>query len=96
MSAAQQPLSEDDLIDHRMVRMRGLYAKEGDWVTCEEGHQIAQFARDVPVGSMFQGDELHNWKQTEPKRGQLAQPCEHCGRPWFAGMQFHFSDGWRV
>lgn len=83
-------------IDPRIVTMRHLYAKKGDVVTCERGHHIVTFSRDVRWGEMFDPKALVDWQQPEPKIGEIAPRCVQCGAMWCAGNQYHFEDGWRV
>ena len=59
-----------------------LYAKEGERVTCEDGHHICTLAADIPLYST--GALKADWHQPEPKIGD--QPvCKICGKMWFAG-----------
>lgn len=72
------------------------YAAKGEKVTCENGHEICTFSRDVSWGDFFTPGDLTDWKQKEPEIGDLdPQRCESCGKPWSDAMRFHFADGWR-
>ncbi len=78
----------------RYVSVR--YAKAGDVVTCENGHAICSFVRDVDVGEAFDAAAVDGWTQPEPKIGDIVSPCAKCGARWFKGVYFHFEDGWRI
>lgn len=80
----------------KFKRVSGLYASCGDHVTCENGHLICEFVRDVYVGEMFDPHALGNWQQREPAIGTLIQPCEACNARWYKGTYFHLEDGWRI
>ena len=80
----------------RHVEASPLYAKEGEWVTCENGHRIAMFSRDVRWGEMFDPLALRDWQQPEPAIGSYPMRCDRCGAEWSTGIQYHFSNGWRV
>jgi hypothetical protein len=73
-----------------------IYASKGDQVTCENGHVVCEFGRNVAAGEPFDPSALVNWIQKTPKRGQQTAPCEQCGARWYKGSLFHFSDGWRI
>jgi hypothetical protein len=87
---------EYQMLDHRAVMARPLYASQGEWVTCENGHKIVQFARDVKHGEMFDPAALVNWQQYQPEIGQIVCACSECQARFFLDMRFHFDDGWHV
>jgi hypothetical protein len=72
------------------------YAKAGDTVTCENGHIICTFKRNVIVGEEFDSSALGEWTQPQPQLGAIDVPCSTCGARWFKGPYFHFTDGWRI
>lgn len=82
-----------------------LFARNGEWVTCANGHRICQFTRDVVVGEMFDPAAMGNWQRQVPRRGTMhydALCTVHepgaalpCGAEWFHGTSYHFADGWR-
>jgi hypothetical protein len=74
----------------------GTYAKKGDAVTCERGHHICTFQRDVAVSDPFDSTVLGDWRQPEPKKGTVYQPCMICGARWYKGVYLHFPGGWRI
>lgn len=76
----------------------GTYARKGDWVTCENGHIICVFNRNVIIGGAFDGAALEMWQQREPTIGQADMPvCAVCQAPFVRNLnEFHFYDGWRV
>lgn len=75
-----------------------IYARKGEWVTCEQGHKLGRFTRDMLVGDDISADLL-----TAPiiaPDGEPSGPCA-CGA-WFAfttrgsdDIWFHFEAGWR-
>ncbi len=72
------------------------YARAADAITCENGHRICVFQRDVRVSEPFDGTALGAWTQPEPKIGAIKSACATCGARWFKGSYFHFEDGWRI
>lgn len=75
-----------------------LYAKGGEWITCEGGHRVARFACDVAVGQMQDlSQQLIEWQQTQPEIGSpLPARCETCGSVYAQGPGlFHMERGWR-
>ncbi len=74
-----------------------VYARAGEWVTCEKGHTVCAFAETVHVGQMQDvGRHFTYWCQEPPMLGQLPIPgCQICGAAWTNGMSYHFDDGWR-
>jgi hypothetical protein len=63
-----------------------MYAKQGERITCENGHLICVVARDIEVGQMPErGKDLKDWQQPEPDVGTLAKDikCAQCGAEWF-------------
>jgi hypothetical protein len=75
-----------------------IYARKDEWVTCENGHRLGRFTRDMSVGDGITSDLL-----TAPviaPEGEVVGPCA-CGA-WFAfttkdsdDVWFHFEEGWR-
>lgn len=82
----------------KYVEVGGIYAKQGDWVTCESGHFIAMFNRIVRCGDAFDPLCIVSWRQPEPKVGGPMPVCEHCGGYFVrgSGSEFHFPNGWRT
>lgn len=75
-----------------------VYAHEGEWVTCTNGHQITRFARSVRSGDPSDPRVLADWQQEPVKVGTPfdAIGCAKCGASFVKDhMIFHFSDGWR-
>ena len=77
-----------------------IYARRGEWVTCEGGHKICRFRRDVRWFETFEGQAVGDWQQPEPAVGTQHCPCTKCGASWFqanlrSGTIYHFRDGWR-
>ena len=73
------------------------YALAGEIVTCENGHPICEFTDHVCVGESFRSRDLTNWRQEEPKVGQVPIPrCAVCGARFvLGGNVFHIGDSWR-
>jgi hypothetical protein len=74
------------------------YAREGEVVTCENGHPICEFIQTVYVGDTQDPEnQLGFWHQPKPEVGQNPVPrCSKCGGRWYiAGGIMHFKDGWR-
>lgn len=81
----------------RYIDPGGIYARAGEWVTCESGHVICMFARKVALGDTFDESALQHWTQEAPKLGQMRVPgCDICGAEFARGPSFHFYDGWRT
>ena len=80
-----------------------IYAEEGQWITCENGHPIARYCRTVKFGDAFLPDQhLIDWQQPMPETGvDLPLTCRQCGAPWakqISGVKcaHHFEgEGWR-
>lgn len=77
-----------------------LFAKSGEWVTCENGHRICRVARDIQQGELMQPEnKLVEWQQPKPVSGQRSEQirCGLCGAKWFGSHlgKLHFEDGWR-
>ena len=77
---------------------RRCYAFAGETVTCENGHPICDFARDVVYGTMQDTkSDFGNWRQPAPQVGDFPIPgCAVCGAPFADGMVYHVGDSWRV
>jgi hypothetical protein len=77
-----------------------IYATKGEWITCRQGHRIAQFNETVKVGDI-QTDHPNaiRYLFTPPGLGDSFQHiiCPMCGDRWcWHGGVFHFEkDGWR-
>lgn len=76
-----------------------VFAKKGEPVTCENGHIICTFSRNVAVADDFIPTHLYTWTQPEPQRGDSGPVCAQCGALFWhgagGGQHFHFADGWR-
>ena len=67
-----------------------IFAKAGEWVTCENGHRICQIARDLIKNEMMDPPrDFANWQQSEPALGTPADAilCADCGAHWFNNGQ---------
>jgi hypothetical protein len=74
------------------------YAREGEVVTCENGHPVCEFVQTVFMGDMQDlENQLGFWHQPKPEVGQLEIPrCAKCnGRFYISGGIMHLKDGWR-
>lgn len=65
-------------------RPPGVYAMKGERVTCERGHLVAVFKRDVMVGEMARPDQLQWAFGDQPREGDTIKPCR-CGSAVFGG-----------
>jgi hypothetical protein len=75
------------------------YARAGEVVVCENGHEITTIARDVLVGVPVDLErDFRDWQQPQPVLGQRSLPlCIQCGgtfTDWF-GATWRFEDGLR-
>lgn len=80
--------------------MSRIFAKQGEWVTCEKGHPICVAIKNINEADIFIPTHLAAWQQPEPKRGDAKPVCAKCGAPFWhgyeGGQHFHFKDGWRT
>jgi hypothetical protein len=78
------------------VKKSRVFAHRGEIVTCEGGHEIAYFNREVMYGETWDDTALVGWgpRNTKPERGTISQPCL-CGKDYFRGTHLHFHEGWR-
>jgi hypothetical protein len=75
-----------------------IYAEKGDVVTCENGHDVFKFGKDVSYGEMQDAYYFIFFNnQIKPRIGLEPEKCLcHCGAEYFKGFgTFHFKDGWR-
>lgn len=83
---------------------RDVYMREGEMVTCQNGHPIARVTRDCYVGEVMMADMLDWQEGIKPRvQGDLLGKCDICGKA-FNGSDLdetkptgllHFADGWR-
>ena len=76
------------------------YAKAGEIVTCETGHEICEVAKTLHVGDLIQAEQFINWRDREAPepRDPIDAYCKTCGERYIRGVggyQLHFADGWR-
>lgn len=83
--------------------MGDLYAKAGEIVTCENGHEIATVRQDIFRYTRAKRDQF-SWREgAEPElcTPYSANVCPHCGGRYIAvnavkGTVMHFAEGgWR-
>lgn len=76
-----------------------VYAQEGEWVVCKEGHRIAQFLETVfCFGEQHPDEQLGNWQQPPAEVGDHADTCVCiiCGSQFYDdGGLFNFKEGLR-
>lgn len=75
-----------------------IFAKAGEWVTCESGHRICQIARDLELGELQLANDFTNWQQDEPAPGAMIAQCAVCGGDWYrgvTGLEMHIGGKWR-
>lgn len=80
-----------------------LYAKKGEVVTCTNGHEICELAKDVYVNEPLMAEKFINWKNQEPaKPCDVIAPCNACGEPFiksampYGGIWLHIDGEWRT
>lgn len=86
----------------RNARYPRLYAHAGEHITCERGHVIGTFARDVVVGAVFTVDMIKDWhpKLAAMLPGTKLGGCPQCGAAWVDAKRgkpglLHVEGGWR-
>lgn len=74
-----------------------VWASQGEWVTCVNGHPICEIAHTIYVGHARSERDFCNWKQPEPDRKTSVAEirCVKCKGVWVRGnnkegYQFHF------
>jgi hypothetical protein len=77
-----------------------IYAKKGEHITCENGHVVCEMAKTVLYGSHQKAAQITNWRQKEPRVGDMVPVCEKCGAEFYRnpqdkGISMHFKEGWR-
>lgn len=83
-----------------MKSYRRIFARRGETCTCENGHPIFDFARNVYYGTIPADYHTTRWRQKRLKKGDTIPNCQVCGgkfctnRPGI-GMLVHFKQGWR-
>jgi hypothetical protein len=76
-----------------------IYARRGERITCEAGHEIATFNRDADRNDVFQLDMV-DWRIEPPPPRKPAGNCP-CGAAWNASRDdglhavLHIEGGWR-
>lgn len=76
-------------------------ARQGDEVTCTNGHHIADVAKDIMHATAVEPEQFKNWNaaMAAPKYADpINTDCPECGAPWMRGNQWggwelHLSDG---
>ena len=77
-------------------------AESGEWVTCPNGHRIAQISRIVVSGEPLSPDQFTNWQVPPGATGETIAPCPKCGDAFvrrvggiFGGHSVHIEGrGW--
>lgn len=81
----------------KTVDLGGIYARQGEWVTCENDHYICMFNESVRTGGAFNEETMIMWRQPAPKIGDPMPTCRYCTGAFVRdGSIFHFYDGWRM
>lgn len=82
-------------------RVEACWAKFGEKVTCENGHEVATVTETIWKRDGLPNTKLGFWKQPIPAGTDRVPEikCTICERPWVRGSlgkrQLHFPDGWR-
>lgn len=83
-----------------------LWARAGETVTCINGHDICDIARDIANDERHSPSQFANWRQPEPSTSThiTAIRCAECRGVWIrmgraqsghSVYQMHFEKGWR-
>lgn len=80
-----------------MLLVERPYARAGDIIVCEKGHEICTFIELVWYGDdQRPASQIGHWRQRKPEIGEFPIPgCAVCGAPFTTGMHYHFKKGWR-
>jgi hypothetical protein len=80
-----------------------LYAKAGEIVTCLNGHEICDVAKDIFVADLISINQFENWRhQPQPVPHDTIKPCMTCGAPYiksdmpYGGTRLHINGKWRT
>lgn len=80
----------------------GLIARAGEVVTCENGHEICDVARDIFLHDHVSPSQFTNWRnQPAPQPGENIRPCHECGADYisapgrFGGHKLRVAGEWR-
>lgn len=79
-----------------------LWAKQGETITCVNGHPICDIAHDIHVGDGRMSLDFTNWRIPEPQTTDSLEAirCRECRGVWLRvdsnnNVLFHFAEGWR-
>lgn len=77
--------------------INGAYMVKGEFITCTNGHKIAEAKKNIFLGEEFQSNLFDfKFETREPALGTLEEECicKECGAAWFrTPMQFHLEKG---
>lgn len=77
------------------IYIRSVYAREGEIITCTNGHKIAEFLETVYLGDVQDVNiQIGFWQQDKPEIGSFPV-CEKCGAEFYEGQIYHIGDSWR-
>ncbi len=89
--------------DERARVERTLYASTGEIVTCLNGHEICELAKDIFVADLISVSQFKNWRhQPQPQPHDSITPCMTCGAPYvtsttaYGGTRLHIDGKWRT
>jgi len=89
--------------DERARVERTLYASAGEIVTCLNGHEICELAKDIFVADLISVSQFKNWRhQPQPQPHDPITPCMVCRAPYvnsttaYGGTQLHIDGEWRT
>jgi hypothetical protein len=96
-------IRENASIDERARVEPTLYASAGEIVTCLNGHEICEIAKDIFVAEMISVAQFKNWRhQPQPQPHDEITPCMSCGAPYvnsttsYGGTRLHIDGKWRT
>ena len=89
--------------DERARVEQTLYASAGEIVTCLNGHEICELAKDIFVADLISVEQFKNWRhQPQPQPRYPITPCMSCGAPYvtsttaYGGTRLHINGVWRT
>ena len=76
-----------------------LILRKDEWMTCENGHAIAQARRDIQTGDTLMPSDF-DWVIDPPGDGSDITPCPKCGAAYIresglTGHMPHTAEGWK-
>ena len=96
-------IRKNAVTDERARAEPVLYAKAGEIVTCLNGHEICELAKDIFVADHISASQFKWWRnQMAAKPNTPIEPCHTCGAPYvksgtpYGGTYLHIDGEWRT